>query len=70
MTDLKNKRLSLKCPDCETGEQIIRQNSGSGHYFIACTAWPECKWTAELPESLRMRLEGQPGLFNFDEVSE
>ena len=61
---LTNNQLVYKCPECGKGNQIIRFNTHTQDHFIACTQYPQCKWTSELPESLRMRLSGQSGLFD------
>ncbi|TVS00216.1 MAG: hypothetical protein EA406_01395 [Rhodospirillales bacterium] len=37
-----------KCPRCGSAT-IVRENSQDGEYFIGCTDFPGCRWTAPLP---------------------
>jgi ssDNA-binding Zn-finger/Zn-ribbon topoisomerase 1 len=70
MKHLLGKTIGYKCPYCERGDQIVRQNQTTYHYFIGCSAWPKCAFTAELPESLRLKLLGATPLFPLDEEEE
>jgi hypothetical protein len=33
------------CPRC-TSPTIVRQNNEDQHYFLGCTGFPKCRWTA------------------------
>lgn len=51
------------CPRC--GQPLTeRTNRESGEPFLGCSAYPTCKHTEELPESVRLRRAGQPTLFD------
>jgi len=58
------KRLALKCPWCNEGQQIIRQNRQTDEFFVSCTQWPKCDFSANLPEDIRLRALGQRSLFD------
>jgi ssDNA-binding Zn-finger/Zn-ribbon topoisomerase 1 len=58
-------RFAGGCPECES-DLVIRQNQTTLNYFIGCSQWPACEYTAKLPESLRMELLGAPTLFPLD----
>jgi ssDNA-binding Zn-finger/Zn-ribbon topoisomerase 1 len=52
------------CPECKNSTKLIlRQNSYTSEFFIACPNYPECKFTKPLSEELKMRLNGQETLF-------
>jgi len=38
-----------KCPKCNKGDLRILYNKASKRYFVACSAYPECKTTFSLP---------------------
>ncbi len=38
-----------KCRRCKR-PAIVRENSQDGSFFVGCTNYPHCMWTAELPE--------------------
>ena len=46
------KTTGRKCPECEKsgrkGELVERTNKTSGDKFIACNAWPKCKYSEQL----------------------
>jgi ssDNA-binding Zn-finger/Zn-ribbon topoisomerase 1 len=54
-------RVKKHCPDCGAW-MVIRTNRENGSQFLGCTRYPECKRTEEIPESIRMELEGQEKL--------
>jgi ssDNA-binding Zn-finger/Zn-ribbon topoisomerase 1 len=61
--------LSIPCPACaESGRGhtllVVRVNRKTGTEFLACPEWPECTYTQPIPESVLMRLAGQPTLFD------
>jgi hypothetical protein len=35
------------CPRCKR-PTVVRENMTDGNYFIGCTSFPKCRWTAEL----------------------
>jgi DNA topoisomerase-1 len=39
----------IQCPTCKKGNLRILFNRGSYRYFVACSAYPECKQTYSLP---------------------
>jgi ssDNA-binding Zn-finger/Zn-ribbon topoisomerase 1 len=55
------------CPRC--GQPLeIKVNRESGHEFLGCSAWrPDrtgCMHTEPLPEAIKLRRQGQKGLFD------
>lgn len=30
--------------DCR-GREVVRLNRSSGHHFVGCSRWPDCRWT-------------------------
>jgi DNA topoisomerase-1 len=44
----KNNTL-MPCPTCKKGNLRIMYNRNSRRYFVACSAYPECKQTYSLP---------------------
>lgn len=53
------------CPKC--GQPLeIKQNRDSGHEFLGCSAWRRagCTYTEPLPEAIKLRRQGQKGLFD------
>ena len=47
------EKLGKKCPDCETGELVIR--TGRFGKFISCSRFPECKYTDKYLEKVGMK---------------
>ena len=47
------EKLGKKCPDCETGELVIR--TGRFGKFISCSKFPECKYTDKYLEKVGMK---------------
>ena len=73
MTSIKDeltKRIGQKsprsCQDCGATLRY-RQNRENLTFFLGCGRWPECHYTEEIPESLKMSLMGQKGLFMEDQ---
>ena len=33
------------CPRCKTGQLLVRQNEGSGEYFVGCSHYPRCDYS-------------------------
>jgi ssDNA-binding Zn-finger/Zn-ribbon topoisomerase 1 len=50
------------CPECG-GRLVVRTNKATGSQFLGCANYPECRRAEPIPEALRMRLAGQPTLF-------
>lgn len=60
---------SIPCPTCADNGRgsvmlIVRVNRKTGTEFLGCPEWPECTYTQPIPESVLMRLAGQPTLFD------
>jgi DNA topoisomerase I len=55
------------CPLCGRA-MIERTNTTNGSAFIGCTGYPDCRHTEPLPESVKLRRQGQRGMFD-DEVT-
>lgn len=49
------------CPDCGS-ELVVRVNRQSNSEFAGCTSYPQCRYTASVPESVRLRRLGVPQL--------
>ena len=47
------EKLGKKCPDCETGELVIR--TGRFGKFISCSRFPECKHTEKYLEKVGIK---------------
>jgi len=56
----ENNKLNLKCPTCDKGELIIKYTPRFRSYFVACTAYPECKQTYSLPKALIKNQANKP----------
>jgi ssDNA-binding Zn-finger/Zn-ribbon topoisomerase 1 len=55
------------CPKC--GQLLeIKTNRETGHEFFGCSAWQPggqgCGYTEPLPEAIRLRRQGQRGMFD------
>lgn len=50
------------CPECGSPVLVVRTNSKNGGQFLGCPRWPECKHSEPIPESWKMRAQGQPEL--------
>jgi DNA topoisomerase-1 len=48
----ENNKLGKKCPNCDEGELTIKFTPRFRSYFIACTAYPDCRQTYSLPKGL------------------
>lgn len=58
-------RITKTCPKC--GQPLeIKRNHETQQEFLGCSGWIEtgCKYTEPLPEHIRLRRAGQPGLFD------
>ncbi len=58
----------IGCPKCGIAHKlIVRTNRHTGDLFLGCCNWPNCHFTQNVPDSVRMRMEGQPELFEHDD---
>lgn len=59
-------KIVKRCPECGRPlvERVNRQNNTT---FLGCSNYPECRHTEPIPESVLLRLAGQPGLFDDQE---
>lgn len=56
--------VEISCPECRHDTQlIVRTNRHTGNQFLGCPNYPDCRHTRGIPESIRLRLAGQPQLF-------
>lgn len=56
----KENNTLIKCPKCKTGNLRILYSKKVGKYFVACSAYPDCKQTYSLPpNSLIKKTEKQ-----------
>ena len=45
----------------------VKTNSKTGYQFLGCPLYPACKFTSDIPESIRMDFEGHPKLPGMEE---
>jgi ssDNA-binding Zn-finger/Zn-ribbon topoisomerase 1 len=57
-----SERIVKPCVRCGSLLQI-RRNRASGEEFLGCSSYPECDYTEELPEAIKLRRAGQRDLF-------
>lgn len=54
-----NKEVDLRCPECSADTKLlIKTNRNNGSQFIGCRNFPDCTYTREIPEHLKMELRG------------
>lgn len=54
-----NKPVDLRCPECSADTKLlIKTNRHNGNQFLGCPNWPDCDYTREIPESMKMALRG------------
>jgi ssDNA-binding Zn-finger/Zn-ribbon topoisomerase 1 len=63
------ERIVKACPKC--GQLLeIKRNRETGHEFFGCSGWQPnnegCSYTEPLPETIRLRRQGQKGMFDDD----
>ena len=52
---LRGTVTAKKCPEAGcNGQLVIRQNRKRKTHFLGCERWPECLYTAPLPEDIKM----------------
>lgn len=55
--------ITKTCPRC--GQPLtVRRNRETHEEFFGCTSWPQCTYTEPLPEHIKLRRQGQRGLFD------
>jgi ssDNA-binding Zn-finger/Zn-ribbon topoisomerase 1 len=59
-----NQEVEIYCPNCKWPVKlIVKTNRITRNQFLGCPNWPDCNHTQSIPESIVMRLNGQPTLF-------
>ena len=48
----ESNKLGLQCPECKKGELTVKFTPRFKSYFVACTAYPDCRKTFSLPKGL------------------
>lgn len=48
----ESNKLGLQCPECKKGELTVKFTPRFKSYFVACTAYPECRKTFSLPKGV------------------
>ena len=48
----ESNKLGLQCPECKKGELTVKFTPRFKSYFVACTAYPDCRKTFSLPRGL------------------
>jgi len=54
------------CPECD-GDMLVKTNRHTGHQFLGCANYPECRHTDQIPEAMKLRALGAATLFEIDE---
>ena len=62
------QQMKRECPHCKDAGRgsvflVVRTNRQNRSQFLGCPNWPRCRYTEPIPESVKMRLMGQPMLF-------
>jgi len=57
LSEMVGKKTKQACPECGA-VMVIRQNKYDRTFFLGCHAYPACKQTMEIPETLRLELLG------------
>lgn len=60
--------IEKNCPKCQfrVRRLVIRENRHTGHQFLGCQEWPDCDYTEEISESMKMEMLGAIKLPGFD----
>lgn len=58
-----SEHIVKACPRCRA-LLTIKRNSETGEEFLGCSSFPNCRYTEPLPEAIRLRRQGQRGLFD------
>lgn len=60
---MNNVTVIKHCPEC--GRPLVeRTNRENGSTFLGCRGYPDCTHTEPIPESVRLRRQGQKGMFD------
>lgn len=59
--------VDIYCPECQQAGRgavklIVRTVHDSDRQFLGCPMWPDCNHTRGIPESMKMKAQGQPEL--------
>ena len=57
----------MPCPTCKKGNLRILYNRASRRYFVACSAYPECKQTYSLPPNALIKKTDNDKFCEFDQ---
>lgn len=61
-------KIVKACPKC--GALLtIKRNRETGEEYIGCTSFPSCNHTEPLPESIKLRRQGQEDMFGEDDLA-
>lgn len=63
------REMKIHCPQCASSGRgqvylVVRTNRKTQTDFLGCPEWPECSYTAQMPEYVKMMASGQPTLFD------
>lgn len=61
-----NQPIERDCPKCSPRVKLmVKTNRANGNQFLGCPNWPECEYTAPIPEALIMQAQGAQKLPGF-----
>jgi ssDNA-binding Zn-finger/Zn-ribbon topoisomerase 1 len=61
--------ITKSCPECGVGTLlVIKRNRTTGEEFLGCPRWPNCTYAEPLPETIKLRRQGQKDMFEGDET--
>ncbi|MFO7662193.1 MAG: hypothetical protein R6X18_06315 [Chloroflexota bacterium] len=61
---LADKEPVVKCPVCKIGEMAIRIRRADGEPYWSCNRQPACVHKRPVSAAFKLRLAGQPTLFD------
>jgi ssDNA-binding Zn-finger/Zn-ribbon topoisomerase 1 len=62
-----NSEVNQYCPNCvPLRKLIVKTNQHTERQFLGCPNWPDCDYTTEIPESMRMKAAGAMALPGFE----
>lgn len=64
-----NMDAGISCAECGS-TMLVKTNLKSGHQFLGCSNYPNCKKTSELSEAVVMRLSGAPQLEDVSQAND
>ena len=47
-----------RCPGCQQGQLLERENSHNGSHFLGCSRYPDCTHSEPLPAYLELLRQG------------